>query len=296
MAGVFLVIMLGLVTAVGIILSISIHNIVKPVEKLTEAVEKLGTGNFDVAVDIHTNDELEVLADVFNRMVEDIRELLENAVEHEKMKRKMQIDNLMLRINPHFIYNTLNSIIYMASEKEDERIIRFTNAFISLLQNTLRIRNTIYVSLEEELENVKNYVEIQKYRYMDMFDLVIECPEECLHVAIPNIMLQPMVENAIFHGIAPKEEHCILKVLVERQDKEVMISIIDDGCGMPQEKADQLLQEEQENYGGMRKIGVANVNKRMKEIYGESHRLEIISEEGAGTRIVMRIPYRKYEE
>ena len=296
MAGVFLVIMLGLVTAVGIILNISIHNIVKPVEKLTEAVEKLGTGNFDVAVEIHTNDELEVLADVFNRMVGDIRELLENAVEHEKMKRKMQIDNLMLRINPHFIYNTLNSIIYMASEKEDERIIRFTNAFISLLQNTLRIRNTIYVSLEEELENVKNYVEIQKYRYMDMFDLMIECPEECLHVAIPNIMLQPMVENAIFHGIAPKEEHCILKVLVERQDKEVMISIIDDGCGMPQEKADQLLQEEQENYGGMRKIGVANVNKRMKEIYGESHRLEIISEEGAGTRIVMRIPYGNYEE
>lgn len=296
MAGYFLVIMLGLVATVGVILHISIHNIVKPVEKLTEAVEKLGTGNFDVAVEIHTNDELEVLADVFNQMVGDIRELLENAVEHEKMKRKMQIDNLMLRINPHFIYNTLNSIIYMASESEDNRIIRFTNAFISLLQNTLRIRNTIYVSLTEELENVKNYVEIQKYRYMNMFDLVIECPEECLHVAIPNIMLQPMVENAIFHGIAPKEEHCILKVLVEHQQEEVIISIIDDGCGMPQEKADQLLQEEQENYDGMRKIGVANVNKRMKEIYGESHRLEIISEEGIGTKIVMRIPYRKYEE
>ena len=291
----FLVIMLGLVAVVGCILRSSIRNIVRPVEKLTAAVEEVGAGNFDVAVEVHTNDELEVLADVFNQMVGDIQELLENAVEHEKMKRKMQVDNLMLRINPHFIYNTLNSIIYMASESGDDRIIRFTNAFISLLQNTLRIRNTIYVSLAEELENVKNYVEIQKYRYMDKFDLVVECPEECFNVAIPNIMLQPMVENAIFHGIAPKEEQCVLKILVEHQE-EVVINIMDDGCGMPQEKADQLLQEEQENYGGMRKIGIANVNKRLKEIYGESHRLKIISEEGAGTRIIMRIPYREYEE
>ncbi len=291
----FLVIMLGLVAIVGCILHGSIRNIVRPVERLTAAVEEVGAGNFDVAVEIHTNDELEVLADVFNRMVGDIQELLEKAVEHEKMKRKMQIDNLMLRINPHFVYNTLNSIIYMASESGDDRIIRFTSAFISLLQNTLRIRNTIYVSLEEELENVKNYVEIQKYRYMDKFDLVIECPEECLNVAIPNIMLQPMVENAIFHGIAPKEEQCILRILVEHRE-EVVINIMDDGCGMSQEKADRLLQVEQENYGGMRKIGIANVNKRLKEIYGESCGLKIISEEGAGTKIVMRIPYREYEE
>lgn len=292
----FLVIMFGLVATVGVILFISIRNIVKPVEKLTGAVEELGAGNFDVAVDIHTNDELEVLADVFNQMVGDIQELLQNAVEDEKMKRKMQIDNLMLQINPHFIYNTLNSIIYMASETGDDRIIDFTNAFISLLQNTLRIRNTIYVSLEEALENVKNYAVIQKYRYMDKFDLVIECPEECLGAAIPNIMLQPMVENAIFHGIAPKEEHCTVRIRAEREAEELIIRVIDNGCGMPQERADSLLDEEQHNQGGMRRIGIANVNRRMKEIYGESHGLKIISEEGTGTEIIMRIPYREYGE
>lgn len=296
MAVYFLIIMLGLVATVGLILHISIRNIVRPVEKLTGAVEKLGNGDFDVAVDIHTNDELEVLADVFNRMVGDIQKLLKNAVEDEKIKRKMQVDNLMLQINPHFIYNTLNSITYMASESGDTRIIGFTNAFISLLQNTLRIRNTIYVSLQEALETVTNYVELQKYRYMNKFDLVIECSEECLGTAIPNIMLQPMVENAIFHGIAPKEEHCTLKILARHKGDDLIISIIDDGCGMPQEKADRLLREEQENYSGMRKIGVANVNRRMKEIYGESHQLEIFSEEGLGTTIVMRIPYRKYGE
>jgi len=296
MAVYFLIIMLGLVATVGVILHISIHNIVKPIEKLTGAVEELGTGNFDVAVDVHTNDELEALANVFNQMVRDIRELLENAVEHEKIKRKMQVDNLMLQINPHFIYNTLNSITYMASESGDDRIIGFTNAFISLLQNTLRIRNTIYVSLKEALETVENYVEIQQYRYMDKFGLVIECPEEYLNAAIPNIMLQPMVENAIFHGIAPKEEYCTVKILVERDGEELAISVIDDGCGMPQERADRLLQEEQENLGGMHKIGIANVNKRMREIYGVGHQLEIISKEGVGTRIVMRIPYREYEE
>lgn len=292
----FLGIMLVLVAIVGFILHSSIRNIVKPVEKLTEAVEKLGEGNFDVVVDIHTNDELEVLADVFNRMVGDIQMLLKNAVEDEKMKRKMQIDNLMLQINPHFIYNTLNSIIYMASEDGDNRIIGFTNAFISLLQNTLRIRSTIYVTLEEALENVKNYAEIQKYRYMNKFDLIIDCKEEYLNAAIPNIMLQPMVENAIFHGIAPKEGYCTVKIQVKKRQEDLVISVTDDGCGMPQERADELLREEQNHYGGMRKIGVANVNKRMREIYGESHRLEILSKEGKGTTIIMRIPYREYEE
>ena len=183
----------------------------------------------------------------------------------------------------------------MASESGDDRIIGFTNAFISLLQNTLRIRNTIYVSLKEALDTVENYVEIQKYRYMDIFDLVVECPEEYLDAAIPNIMLQPMVENAIFHGIAPKEEYCTVKITVEREAEELVIRITDDGCGMPQERADVLLRDEQENPGGMHKIGVANVNKRMKEIYGESHGLEILSEEGVGTTIIMRIPYRVYE-
>ena len=296
LSGYLLIITFFLLVTIGVILKVLIRNIVKPVEQLTEAAVELGNGNFDVVVDIHTKDEIEMLAEVFNHMVGDIQQLLEKSVESEKITRKMQIDNLMLQINPHFIYNTLNSIIYMASEEGNEKIIEFTNAFISLLQNTLRIRNTIYVSLRETLENIENYLILQKYRYVNKFEIEIICPEELKYCAIPNIMVQPIVENAIFHGIAPKEGMGHLKICVERIGDDICICVEDDGQGMSQEKADRLLDEVQTNSGGMRKIGIANVNNRMKEIYGEPYQLHITSQENVGTKIVIRIPYQEYRE
>lgn len=109
-------------------------------------------------------------------------------------------------------------------------------------------------------------------------------------------MLQPIVENAIFHGIAPKEERGYLCISVEQIGDDISICVADDGNGMPQEKADRLLEEVNENSGGTRKIGIANVNRRMREIYGEPYRLQIISREHEGTQIIMRIPYQEYKE
>ncbi|MCR4656205.1 MAG: histidine kinase [Lachnospiraceae bacterium] len=291
----FFLILAILMATLTIILRILIRNIVGPVRMLTEAAGELGNGNFEVTVDIHTGDELEILADVFNKMVKETRDLLEQSIENEKIKRKMQVDNLMLQINPHFIYNTLNSIIYMASETENEQIIQFTNAFISLLQNTLRPRNSIYISLREALENVGNYVVLQKYRYMDRFVFIVECDEAYKDCAIPNVVLQPIVENAIFHGIAPSEsDHCTLMLKVEKAGDDLEIMIMDDGVGMTSEKAESLLSEEEKS-GDMRKIGIGNVNNRLKEIYGSSHGLKIESAPGEGTKIILRIPFQRLD-
>ena len=287
----FFCVLAVLMITLTLVLRVLIRNIVGPIRMLTEAAEELGQGNFEASVNIRTGDELEVLADVFNKMVGDTRVLLEESVENEKIKRKMQVDNLMLQINPHFIYNTLNSIIYMASEADNDQIIHFTNAFILLLQNTLRPRNSIYTRLSEELENVSNYVILQQYRYMNKFSFQVENSDEYADCAIPSVVLQPLVENAIFHGIAPMEsDHCILEIRVEKRESDLWIFVSDNGVGMPPEKIARLLSEDEET-GDMRRIGIANVNNRLKEIFGAAYALQIESAPGEGTRIILHIPY-----
>ena len=127
------------------VLFIVIKNITKPVEQLHKAALLVGEGNLDVSVDIQTNDELSVLGDAFNTMITDIQKMLKESVEYEKTTKEMEINRLMLQINPHFIYNTLNSIVYMARIGGNEDIVRFSNAFISLLQDTLRVKKILFI-------------------------------------------------------------------------------------------------------------------------------------------------------
>lgn len=155
----FVFIIGGLISTLNIV----IRKFVKPIHKLSETAEAVGRGNFDVRVNIHTDDELEMLSEVFNKMIVDIQNLMNESVEHEKILRKMQIENLMLQINPHFIYNTMNSIVYMARMNGNTQIADFANAFISLLQNTLDVTDSVYQTLRQELLNVKNYLYLQSY-------------------------------------------------------------------------------------------------------------------------------------
>ena len=132
-------------TVLVCILFVVIKNITKPVEQLHKAALLVGEGNLDVSVDIQTNDELSVLGDAFNTMIADIQKMLKESVEYEKTTKEMEINRLMLQINPHFIYNTLNSIVYMARIGGNEDIVRFSNAFISLLQDTLRVKKILFI-------------------------------------------------------------------------------------------------------------------------------------------------------
>lgn len=276
-----------------ITLNIVIRKFVKPIHKLSETAEEVGRGNFDVRVDICTDDELEMLSEVFNRMIVDIQKFMNDSVEHEKILRKMQIENLMLQINPHFIYNTMNSIVYMARMNGNTQIADFANAFISLLQNTLDVTDSVYQTLRQELLNVKNYLYLQSYRYADKFVYEIECDKELMECKILNVMIQPAVENAIFHGIAPKEGKCALKISVHRKDNAVEICVEDNGVGMSEEILQELMCTSHKQKEGVRKIGVANVKKRIRNIFGEPYDLEIESKVNVGTKVIMTIPYIK---
>lgn len=284
------IIVLGLI--ILFILQRFVEKIINPINKLTDSVVAVGNGNFNTKVEIHTNDEIELLADGFNHMVLDIQELMNESVENEKIKRKMTVDNLMNQINPHFIYNTLNSIVYMAKSGGNEDIVKFTNTFISLLQGTLKIQDSVYVLLQDELKNIENYLSLQQYRYADRFDFEINCKSEDGQCLVPKVMLEPLVENAIFHGIAPSESYGHLNIDVEHQDDLIRIIVADNGVGMDEDSITRILVDEEVPRGGIHKIGIANVRKRIKQIYGEEYDIFISSTLGEGTEITVELPYK----
>jgi len=228
-------------------------------------------------------------------MVIDINVLMKESVEHQKNIQKMQTENLMLQINPHFIYNTMNSIVYMAKMSGNPDIADFTNAFISLLQNTLRVRNSIYSTVEEELKTVQSYLYLQEFRYGNKFTYDIQCETELLDCQVLNVMLQPVVENAIFHGIAPKNGVGKIKIMIRRADQFLELVVEDDGVGMSRETMNDMLKTDYIQKSGIHKIGIGNVKQRILDIYGVLNGLDVESTENVGTRIIMRIPFIKTE-
>ena len=233
------------------------------------------------------------MAKAFNKMVVNIQCLMHKSVEHEKQARRMQIENLLLQINPHFIYNTLNSIVYMAKMDGNRQIADFTGAFIALLQSTLNIRDSVFSTVRDEVRSVENYMNLQKYRYEDKFTFGIDCDEELMDCQILNVMLQPIVENAIFHGIAPKEESGRLAIQIVREGDTLVIMVKDDGVGMTKENIAEQFKKDYRQKDGVRKLGVSNVRERIREIYGEPYDMTIESELGKGTVVTMTIPFRK---
>jgi len=286
-------IFVGLIILIVQILSTRINKVVWPINRLCEAASKVGDGNMDISVDVTTGDEIEVLANVFNKMVKDVKHYTQMSVKHEKVMRQSQIDQLLLQINPHFIYNTLNSIVYMAQTEGNKEIIQFTNAFISLLQSTLQSEKAIFIPLEKELKNVESYIVLQEFRYRDRFEKKIECEKHLAGYMVPQVILQPIVENAIFHGIGPMDGKGQLMIQVKQEDNNVLIIVEDNGVGMPQEIAKEALTKHRKSQNGMRKIGVANVYYRVKQIYGESSTFIIESTVGVGTRVTITLPIGK---
>lgn len=278
-------------------LNFAVYHYTRPISLLTDAAKDVSAGNLDLQVDIQSNNEFMLLASTFNEMVINIKKLLDESVAHEKREKENEINRLMLQINPHFIYNTLNSIVYMAKLDRNEDIIIYTNAFISLLQDTLRTDvHSVFVPFRQELENVRNYITLQKIRYPKLISVKYDIEEEALNMAVPNIFIQPIVENAIFHGLAQKQCGGNLEICAHTKKCLLKISIKDDGVGMSAEKVKQLLAENPSDVNSMRKIGIANVYRRILYIYGNDYGMEIQSKPGKGTEVIITIPAISYDE
>lgn len=272
-----------------------IHTITKPIEVLHEAALEVGKGDLNVEVAITTNDELAVLGRTFNQMISDIKRRMEESIAYEKATKELEIDRLMRQINPHFIYNTLNSIVYLAQIQGNKDIVKFSNAFISLLQDTLRVgTDDIFISMRQEIQNVRNYLLLQSYRYPDRFTVEYEIEEETLECRVPNVLIQPIVENAIFHGVAAKPQRGKLKLQIKKVHGQMEIVVEDDGLGMEEETVKRLL-EGTSFHGQTHSIGIANVKERIKHIYGNGYGIQIYSKLGEGTKVVLSIPFELYK-
>lgn len=266
--------------------------VVKPLKKLEKYMVQVNPDNMDQRMEILTDDEIGHLSMKFNQMVDRIRNLKEQVIEEQEDKRKYELQALQAQINPHFLYNTLDSIIWMA-ETNDSNIVAMTEALAKLFRISLNKGNE-EISLERELEHVKNYLIIQSMRYADKFTYEISAEPGVERCRTIKLILQPIVENCIYHGIKKKRGTGKITIRAYRREQNLIIEVSDDGCGMPEEICRKILSDEieSENISGSG-IGVKNVNERIQLRFGKKYGLSYSSEEGVGTTVTYVLPYNE---
>lgn len=261
-----------------------VQRIVEPLEVLIQGMQRVADGSRQEKIQIHTGDECEVAADVFNSMVESIDGHTKQLLESEKKQYASQIKMLSYQLNPHFIYNTLNAIICLARRQDYGEIIRLTRAFMMILRSILQTDLQAVTSVEEEKVFINGYVEVLQICYQNVPDVQWEIPQELQGVEIPRLILYPLVENSIFHGIVPSEEASLLKISMSQSGEWIQVQVEDDGIGCTAEELtgirERLAQGKTKGH-----IGLYNVNERLKLIYVDARPLEIENREGGGTRI-----------
>lgn len=283
----FLIIFIVMLAA-GRVIAILSRNITGPLKRLTVGIQQFSEGNCDTYVEIQSGDEIEKIANVFNQMVESINHQMQENHLKEKEKRKSQMRFLLAQIKPHFIYNSLNCIIYLAREGKNNDIIMFTRALISLLQVSIKTRPQDKNFLSTEIEYLENYITLIRYRYGNKLRFEYRMDENCCNISLPGLILQPLVENSIFHGLFPTSGEGIIKLVIERADNKAKILIEDNGCGMSEENLHEIQQKLRANNRDLAEnenIGLENVNNRLKFCYGETSGLQIESKIDHGTKV-----------
>lgn len=261
----------------------------KPIRQLEQCMTQVTKGSFSVHMDYKREDEIKVLADGFNMMVDDLKIYMSDLIYQQQLLRSAELKAMQAQIRPHFLYNTLESISYLSQMGENAKIKVLVQSLIGLLRMTIGdIRIT--VPLQEELEGVKQYINIQNIRYGNTLKESIYAEPEIENCRILKLLLQPVVENAIIHGIAPMGEPGVIMIYAGREEKGICIEISDNGTGMDAEEAQALLTDgkREGNFSG---IGIANVQQRIQALYGKDYGLVILSRQGSGTTVEVHLPF-----
>ncbi len=222
-------------------------------------------------------------------MVKEIDRLIKQLEEEHKMRERMYFETLQMQINPHFLFNALNAIKWMAIMKGQNEIGTTIAALGKLLETTLS-KNGEIISLSEEIQCIDSYVLLQKMRYGDKFDIRYSIDETILSYKVPRLILQPLVENAIIHGFEDMELRGVITINGYKQSNVLFIEVIDNGRGMSPEKIDQILKGLYKSNKFNNNIGLKNINDRIKLYFGPDYGLAIRSEEGKGTLVRICLP------
>ncbi len=289
---------IALVLIAGLILLLSYvipRSITKPFKELSEVTDRVAKGDLTVRANVNTGVEATMLSDSMNTMIDKINELLEQVKTEQIQLRKAEFELLQSQINPHFLYNTLDAIIWLAEAGEQKRVVRMVRNLSDFFRTSLN-RGKEMNTIREELLHVGSYLEIQKVRYQDILSYDIEVPEELEKYTIPKITIQPLVENALYHGIKNKRGMGHINIWGEMEEDGFAIYVEDDGIGITEERLVQVTDGIRNKViTGKDIYGVYNVNERIRLNFGEAYGIHIESTYGSGTKVKVWLPYIENE-
>lgn len=263
----------------------------RPIKIIRSKINRISKGDFSIDPSIEWDNELGDIGKCINTLTYDIKNLMEKRIYDEKQKNELEYEILLSQINPHFLYNTLNSIKWMATIQNATGIAEMVTSLARLLKKVTKESNP-FITIEEELSILEDYFIIQKYRYGGSITLEKNISKDLLDNFLPKFTLQPLIENAIFHGIEPKGEMGHIRInIISLDSHSILIEVRDDGIGMTEEQIKAILNGKEEGeHSFFRKIGISNVNRRIKYTFGESYGMSISSEQGEYTNISITLP------
>ena len=293
-----------LLIGISILLCVFLANIMArgitgPIEQTSNAMKKFAKGDFSVRLPEERTDEIGEMNSVFNQTIEKIEKLLKQIVEMEMLNKDMEFQALQAQINPHFLYNVLDTINWMARKKGEENICRMVTAISNLMRASISNKRSL-VRVKEEMKYIEDYLFIQETRYGDKFTSYMEVDEALNELEIPKMVIQTLVENAVVHGVENATWDCFLYISGEIQDDMAVFKVKDDGVGMSAEKLEALMKMEEEPEHKAERthtnLGIYAVQKRLEYVYHGKAKMTITSEQEKGTLVVLEIPLKKAKE
>ena len=275
-----------------VLVSIGVSDTVtRPISKLSRLMEKAEEGDFSVRFDAMHRDEIGVLGGSFNHMLEHIGELIHELYEEKQIRLEAQLKSLQEQIKPHFLYNTLDTISWMARAQNAMDVVRLVDALTNMFRVGLSSGRD-YITLREEKNHVTNYLYIQKVRYQDRLRYSIEITDEYDGLVVPKLILQPLVENAIYHGVKMKRSGGQIRITAQTEEEMLLLHVWDDGAGISPERLEELRQNmpKEEKTGG---FGLSYIAERIGLTYGAPYGVQIDSQEGIFTQVTVCLPIRE---
>ncbi|AKL95920.1 sensor histidine kinase YesM [Clostridium aceticum] len=261
----------------------------EPIIKMMKLMKKTENGDLDVQIDTEGKDEIGQLGVSFNNMIAKMRCLINRLVEEERHKKELELEVLHAQINPHFLYNTLNTIRWMAKLQGAKSASNALTALIKLLMISINFGKDM-ISLEEEIEYVKNYILIQRLRFNERFTIHYSIDEECLSCCIPKLILQPIVENSIIYGLQEEDSEPLnIEIKAYTSQEMLVVEVSDNGPGIKSEVLKNILKSEKDA-NKFSTVGLNNINQRIKLSFGEAYGIKILTKENQGTNIIVELP------
>lgn len=266
-------------------------SITRPIRRLSQVTDQVARGNLEVRSDVTAGAEVGMLNDSLNSMIDKINELLEQVKKEQISLRKAEFQLLQSQINPHFLYNTLDAIVWLAESGEQKKVVNMVGSLSDFFRTSLNQGKDI-ISLKEELQHVRSYLEIQQVRYQDILQYEIDVSEELFPYQIPKITIQPLVENALYHGIKNRRGLGTIRITAEKEKGFFIIHVEDNGIGMKAERLYEVKDAIKNKIPTQKDIyGLYNVNERIRLNFGDRYGISIQSTYLKGTIVNIILPY-----